>query len=568
MADINLSKAVRSNLTSLQNTATLMAKTSDRLSTGNKVNSALDNPTNFFTASSLNSRAGDLNQLMDSMNNGIKTIEAADNGLSAITKNLESMQSTLRQARQDKSFQSQSFALDLPKSPAGTESLSITGGQFGDVAANLSLVKEEFRATSAPVAAYDPAGDKTVTINGKAINIAATTTLDDAIKAINDANAGVTATKGNAGAGTNNAIVLTSNSTEGSVLVENASASLGLGSTVQKGKATVTATAAYVPATAAPMSINGVKVEIAANDTLDQAIDKINASGAGVLAEKADVASGTQNGIKLTALDTNSSIKVAAAANGITTVTQVNPTGAAVTKVSKSVDDLVNEISNSAAFAGKVRATNDNGKLRIENLSTSDLTVKGVGSNGALDGRSGATRSIAGNSVRTDFATQYNELRDQLDKLSDDASFNGINLLRGDNLKLTFNENGTSSIEIQAKGGKAINAGNLKIETSLDAVDLDTDEGIDALLDQVKDALNTVRAQASAFGSNLSIVQNRQDFTKSMINTLETGAGNLTLADMNQEAANMMALQTRQSLASSTLSMANQADQSVLQLLR
>src|SRR5215217_9072035 len=109
MSDISLSKAVRANLLSLQGTADLMAKTQERLATGNKVNSALDNPTNFFTASALNSRAGDLNALMDNMANGIKTIEAADNGLSSITKTLESMQSTLRQARQDKSFQVGTF---------------------------------------------------------------------------------------------------------------------------------------------------------------------------------------------------------------------------------------------------------------------------------------------------------------------------------------------------------------------------------------------------------------------------------------------------------------------------
>src|SRR5690606_9860766 len=122
MSDITLSKAVRANLLSLQNTADLMAKTQERLATGNRVNSALDNPTNFFTASALNSRAGDLNALMDNMANGIQTIEAADNGLSAITKTLESMQSTLRQARQDKSFQVESFDV------TATSILNIGGG--------------------------------------------------------------------------------------------------------------------------------------------------------------------------------------------------------------------------------------------------------------------------------------------------------------------------------------------------------------------------------------------------------------------------------------------------------
>src|SRR5206468_117386 len=78
----------------------------------------------------------------------------------------------------------------------------------------------------------------------------------------------------------------------------------------------------------------------------------------------------------------------------------------------------------------------------------------------------------------------------------------------------------------------------------------------------------TTTAQASAFGANLSIVQIRQDFSKNLINVLQTGSSNLTLADSNEEAANSQALSTRQSIAVSALSLANQSNQSVLQLLR
>jgi flagellin len=468
MADINLSKAVRSNLGSLQNTASLMAKTQDRLSTGNKVNSALDNPTNFFTAASLNSRAGDLNNLMDSMANGIKTIEAADNGLSAITKSLESMQSTLRQARQDKSFQTESYTID---STVTTGDISFEGGSVGDTAVDVSLVKTE--KTSVLTGLTD--GKVVVGDNGKQF------TLSD---------------------GTN---------TTGNITLNT-------------------------------------------DDTAADIAKKIN-----------DAAAATTGGSGITAKVENGQVKLSNATGGAITAAEGTTTGGATilafgadSTVAKSTDELVSEINKNDDLKGKVRASNDDGKLRIENLSTSALEVT-----------QGTTASeIAGNAVRADLANQFNELRDQLDKISDDASFNGINLLRGDKLKITFNETGTSSIDIQAKGEDAINAGNLELSTTLTAKDLDSDEGIDAFLDQVKGALNTVRSQASAFGSNLSIVQNRQDFTKSMIDTLETGAGNLTLADMNQEAANMMALQTRQSLASSTLSMANQADQGVLQLLR
>ena len=255
----------------------------------------------------------------------------------------------------------------------------------------------------------------------------------------------------------------------------------------------------------------------------------------------------------------------AGATKGVEALNAVTVT--AFANVAKTTDELVETINSTTALQDKVRASNDNGKLRVENLSTQQLNVTGA-SGGNITGLINAKSTVDGNQSRADFAEQFNELRDQLDKLSDDASFNGVNLLRGDNLKITFNETGTSAIEIQSKDGDAINSTNLDVETTLTAKDLDSGDTIDDYIEQIKNALNSVRSQASAFGSNLSIVQNREDFTKSMINTLETGAGNLTLADMNEEAANMMALQTRQSLAQSTLSMANQADQGVLQMLR
>ena len=135
MSEVNLSKAVRSNLLSLQSTAAQMGKTQERLATGLKVNSALDNPTNFFTAASLNSRASDMANLLDSMSNGIKTIEAADNGVTSITKTVESMQSALRQARQDKSFKTSSYTLD----DARSGSVSFSGGAIGSTPTSISL---------------------------------------------------------------------------------------------------------------------------------------------------------------------------------------------------------------------------------------------------------------------------------------------------------------------------------------------------------------------------------------------------------------------------------------------
>jgi flagellin len=238
-------------------------------------------------------------------------------------------------------------------------------------------------------------------------------------------------------------------------------------------------------------------------------------------------------------------------------------------KSTNTVDQFVEEINRNTGTAGKVRASNDNGKLRIENLSTQELSVE-YDKDGAGVGAP-TEHKIAGNVIRDNLAKQFNELRDQLDKFADDSSFNGINLLRGDKLTITFNESGSSSIQIQAKdkngNERAITAANLNLE-SLEGSNLDNDADIDALLGKLSTALSELRSQASTFGSNLSSVENRQSFTKNMINTLETGAANLTLADTNEEAANLLALQTRQQLSSSALSMASQQDQAVLQLLR
>src|SRR6059058_3058634 len=109
LSNITLTAAVRQNLLSLQSTADLLATTQGRLATGKKVNSALDNPTNFFTAAALSARAGQLTNLLDSMTNGINTLKAADNGLTSITTTIQSMQASVTQSRQDASWQAQSF---------------------------------------------------------------------------------------------------------------------------------------------------------------------------------------------------------------------------------------------------------------------------------------------------------------------------------------------------------------------------------------------------------------------------------------------------------------------------
>ena len=153
----------------------------------------------------------------------------------------------------------------------------------------------------------------------------------------------------------------------------------------------------------------------------------------------------------------------------------------------------------------------------------------------------------------------------QINTTAQDSSFNGVNLLNGDTLKLVFNETGKSDAE---HPGRHLQRGRPRPCSP----DLGHRLPRQRLDQQGSDSLNsrrtTLRAQASTLGSNLSIVQIRQDFSKNLINVLQTGSSNLTLADTNEEAANSQALSTRQSIAVSALSLANQSQQSVLQLLR
>lgn len=609
MSPISLSKAVRSSLLSLQGTATMMASTQNRLSTGNKVNSALDNPNNYFTASALNGRASDLNNLMDGMKNGIQTLQAADNGLTSITKTLESMQSTLNQARQDKSFQTQSF--DLAKIDANfdpTKQFTLEGGSVGNkVAVDLTTTGAGQTAgttakyvapPAAAAASYGPgaavvakttttaqdAYHFTISFGGKSaeINIAADTarnTTAGLAAAINSAIGDTDlAGKVTIADATGKYTLTGPGSTDGAITVTNGTTASAGGtdadgffgdvadSTPANRPVKVTGSDAKTEFT-----INGKAISLTTVTGADAAtaIASINTQLGTDKKFEAFAQTGGKIGIRALTKDAGSLAIGGADASLFGSPTAGIVTGSTSTslKFASTVDDLVTSVNANVGLAGKVRASNDNGKLRIENLSTQDLKIGGKSTSAStLDGSAG-TSTIAGNSTRTDLATQFNNLRDQLDKTSDDTTFNGVNLLRGDKLKITFNETGTSSIDIQTKKGLSVNSANLSL-SDLKAVDLDADSNIDDKLASVKTALNSVRSQSSTFGSNLSIVQNRQDFTTSMINTLQTGASNLTLADTNEEAANLLALQTRQSLSSSSLSLASQADQSVLQLIR
>jgi flagellin-like hook-associated protein FlgL len=174
-------------------------------------------------------------------------------------------------------------------------------------------------------------------------------------------------------------------------------------------------------------------------------------------------------------------------------------------------------------------------------------------------------KDTASQDVRKSLVKQYNDIITQISTTAQDSSFNGINLLFGDNLKLTFDETGKSTLNITGVTFDAAGLGLGQLTAGTDFLDNSSANKALALLSS---ASTVLRTEASALGSNLSVVQIRQDFNKNLISVLQTGSTNLTLADANEEAANSQALSTRQSIAVSALALANQSQQSVLQLLR
>ncbi|KZB97255.1 hypothetical protein AU375_06553 [Methylobacterium radiotolerans] len=177
---------------------------------------------------------------------------------------------------------------------------------------------------------------------------------------------------------------------------------------------------------------------------------------------------------------------------------------------------------------------------------------------------------------RASLANQYNNLLNQITQLAGDASYNGVNLIagKGNDLNIKFNNTGSSTLNVASVDATASGLGLSSITSSNNSSSQNglgnflLNSDVNKTLATLTSAGNTLNSAASSLGSNLSVVQNRQDFSKQLINVLSTGSANLTNADLNQEAANSQALSTRQSMGISALSLANSAQQGVLQLLR
>jgi flagellin-like hook-associated protein FlgL len=216
-------------------------------------------------------------------------------------------------------------------------------------------------------------------------------------------------------------------------------------------------------------------------------------------------------------------------------------------------NDLSNLLDSMASGINTIQAAN-NGITSITKLvqSAQSLTSQ--------------AQQTTDTTVRASLATQFDALLTQIGQLAGDSGFNGINLLAGNTLTVQLDETNNSSSAVSGVDYTNANAGPLSIANAANSWAGTTD--ITAASTSLTAALTTLRTESQTLGASLSTVQIRSDFTKATINTLQTGSSDLTLADSNQEGANLLALQTRQQLSTTALSLASQADQNVLKLFQ
>ncbi|MGX1785446.1 flagellin N-terminal helical domain-containing protein [Bosea sp. NPDC055332] len=460
---ISLSAGVRNNLSTLQSTAAQSSQIQNRLATGKKVNSAIDSPVNFFTAASLNDRSSQLTGLLDGISNGIQTIQAASKGIDGVTKLVNSLQSTIKQAQAD-------AAQNRPTKAGGAlataAEVAATSKSLKDIALDKSLLDTD-----------TPTGGPPPVTNGVA----------DAATATNSGDRGLVVGAN----GTRFALSLTAGST--------------------------TYTAAFD----------------SANVTVRDVVNEINKSG-----------------IATAFVDEKG---------------QLNVKGTGSEKLQFGFG-TANPASGSAVDI----ATADAAAITAAGTGTSNAVLGFVAADAA------AATAITGPNVtsatRSNLIDQYNDLRSKIDDLAKDSGFNGINLLSGDRLSVVFNEKtGKNQTKVEVQGTQLTSdnlgitkAGNTQLAGS---TNFQNDADLEAATKSLTGALTSLKSLSSTFGANLSVVQTRQDFTKDMANVLTTGADSLVNADLNAEAASLLALQTRQQLSQQALSLANQADQGVLRLL-
>ena len=545
VSNVLLTGSIRSNLLSIVDTQRTLDRTTLRLATGLKVNSALDNPQNFFTASSLDNRASDLQRLLDDINLNIRTVQETDVGVKALTSLVE---------------QAEAIAIEAVELNAQSPTDAIVAGDV-----DLSAV-----ADLTTLSGID-AGDQLLFAVRDPDNIV-----------YFPAPVAVTITAGMSGDGLVAAINTTVNAGQPTPIID---AELSVNGHLQ---------IAAIDGDILNIEFASVPPSDAANLALANALgfgDKVQVLGDGFGANEVQltvIASRTLTSFELFDAVTN---RVARRSDNIAQLEGANNTllffglnspadnfqigvnGQARQSITldtgQTLQGLIDGINNNATLNGVLRADfiDETGQLTIEAIDSSVETIEtgliadavavaflGFNVSAPLYVLNADVDSINLGTVSGPSLDQINQLENdydkvlrQIDNITEDANVRGINILAGDDLESFFNEDRSNSL---LTDGVDFTFSGLGLETASFRTQASAQIGVN----NARDALKAVREFGQSVANDLTIIQTRRDFIESSINTLESGSDDLVNADLNEEGANMLALQTRQSLSTTALS--------------
>ncbi|HPD82408.1 MAG: flagellin hook IN motif-containing protein [Alphaproteobacteria bacterium] len=547
--DVVLSSALRNNLLSLQNTQRSIDIAQLRLATGLRVNSALDNPQNFFTAKALNNRASDLTRLLDGIGQSIRTIEQANTGVETLSQLLDQADSIASEA-QSEIRASEGYArargnVDLSQI---SDLVNIGGGG----------IINDGAADSFDVTIVDSDGVVSATVN---IDIDAGETVDNIVA---DLNSNATfAAVGTARVTSAGYLEIASDVENSSIRIQSAAAN-GLSS--------------------AGFAALGLDTIVGTEDDGAGGFRQGGSAIAGNTLFSAQAAAGALNGSTYEASTdlvtagylgaAGDDIEIDLTIDGV--VSSVTPGAISITGAD-TIQDVVDAINNNGPSTVSASFNTETGKIEIqfdETVGQVELqfTANAASTTSFGFGAGGADAAIALGDISSEFFTfdgvnpdvdqfeeDYNNIRDQINQLVEDSNYRGVNLLQGDNLETFFNEDRSNSLTTE---GVDFTADGLGIREG----DFTNAANVQLSIDDIRDALASVRNFGQSIANDLSIVQFRRDFTEQTINTLQSGADDLVVADQNEEGANLLALQTRQALGTTSLSLAAQSQQAVLRL--
>ena len=613
--NISLTASMRSNLLSLQNISRQVSSTQNKLATGNKVNSAIDNPSSYYTARSLNNRANDLDALLDSMGQAVSTIKAATTALETGATFLEQAAAVATSALETAQVPDVSwFAQQEDVAAVVTtkaELLDVLDTKIGNIviyghidmgAAQIQLkdgqnlvgvgyfATRNANATDSELNKFSSLSfDLGNSLNDTAVSAnTGSNILSDLTINVNFGNREkLTAITLDSGTIHNLNLEIQANSANNSY--QNFSRGLeakeevsftGLNNFRQVGQSKYFAMihgkninlqdanlniltqgdrAWGVYSIGSTVALNLYGGSILSVNSDDISIDSININ----MYDNAQIF--INQGFALGSINMHSSNNkiYSGSSNLYYAVSDLSYYSPAITMVEGATIAI-----GTGTYTAPAGGITDKKGTDPKDLTTVGLDKTSDDKASESDEYKQAFADFMTNKT-SQFGTapdywateqereQYNQILQQYDRVIADGTYKGTNLLKKDSLKVDFNQDRTASLNIT---GFDASAAGLNLSSA------QAGSRLSSAIEEIRQAVLQIRAFSAELGNNYSIITNRQEFTENLINILTEGADKLTLADMNEESANMLSLQTRQQLAINSLSLASQASQSILKL--